>query len=180
MPRSSGNIKIDVTTTSVAATKRRSTHRHRVLQAAADRISHGADATSAASALRELYFTALQRILRIRTDLDQARQLERAHDPGWEQSARAARFACKNEMEYFRLLDQACRGLCDCVGMRTRISFETIAKINARKYQDPSEKLRRQHTRDLFMITLLRKSIIYNLPLPDELLRDGMESELKA
>lgn len=180
MSRSSVNKKIEVSATISPVSKSCSTQRHRALQAVADRISHDADAMSIASALSEQYMSALQRIPQIRTDLDRARQLQRAHNPGWEQSARAARFACKDEMECFRLLDQVCRGLCDCLGMRTRISFETIAKINARNIQDTPEELLKQNTRYLFENTMLRKAIMYNLKLPDEILLEGMEGELKA
>jgi hypothetical protein len=162
------------------ASKPRSTHRHRVLQTVADRISQGADAISVASALSELYLSVLQRILQIRPDLDRARQLQRAHDPAWKQSARAARFACKDEKEYLCLVDQACRGLCDCLGIRSRISFEAIAKINERKYPDPSEELKRKHTGDLMMITMLKKAILYNLDIPYDLLHADMPDGLSA
>src|ERR1700674_2184351 len=180
MPSSSVNKKIEVIGTTATARKSRSTHRHRVLQVVADRISQDADAMSVASALSELHLGVLQRIIHIGTDLDRVLELQRTHDPGWKQLARAARFACKDEVEYFRLFNQACRGLCDCLGIRTRISFEAIAKINERKYPDPSEELRRQHTGDLMMITMLRKAILYNLDIPYDLLQADMPDGLSA
>jgi hypothetical protein len=180
MPRSSIIKKIEVTAHTSPVSKSSSTHRHRALQTVADCISQDADAMSVASALSEQYISALQRILRIRIDLDRARQLQRAHHPGWEQLMRVARFAWKDEMEYFRLVDQACRGLCDCLGVKTRISFETIAKINARNDHDTPEELLQQHTRDLLEKTMLRKAIMYNLTLPDEFLRHGLEGKPKA
>jgi hypothetical protein len=180
MPSSKINKKIEVIATTAAASKPRLTHRHRDLHAIADRISHDADAMSIASAVSEIYLSALQRIFHIGTALDRAQQLQSAHAPGWKQSMRAARFACKDEMEYLRLVDLACRGLCDCLGLRTRISFETIAKINAHKYQDPSEELRRHDPRDLLIIMIFQKSIMFNWRVPEELLFDGSEDELRA
>jgi hypothetical protein len=134
---------------------------------------------SIVSALSELYLGELQRILPIGTNLDQAQQLQKAHDPGWKQSARAARFALKDELDYFRLIDRACRGLCDCLGIRTRILFETIDKIYARNNPLSPEELRQHHTGDLMMIMMLQKAIIYGISVPDELMRIGSEEKLK-
>ncbi|HVA94684.1 MAG TPA: hypothetical protein VNI36_07250 [Candidatus Dormibacteraeota bacterium] len=151
----------------------------RSLQTVAESISKRTDIETISVAMSALCLDALQRIIDVRSDLDRARELKTANDPSWKNAMRTARFACRDEGKLLSLVNQAIRGLCECMGMRTRISFEEISKINARKYPDPSEELRRELTRLLCRNAMLEKAYLFKFTLPEILWTEEMKEEMK-
>ena len=151
----------------------------RSLQALTESITKRADAATLSVGMSELYLDALQRVIDARSEFDRARELKAANDPRWKNAMRTARFACRDEEKFLCLVDRTIRGLCECMGMKTRIYFETIFEINARKSQDVPNELRQENMRLLLKNAMLTKAIVFNLKVPDELLWGGMDEELK-
>jgi hypothetical protein len=151
----------------------------RSLQALTESITKRADVATLSVRMSELYLDVLQRVIDARSEFDRARELKAANDPRWKNAMRTARLACRDEEKFLCLVDRAIRGLCECMGMKTRIYFETISEINARKNQDVPDKLRQNNMRLRLTNMMLTKAIMFNLKVPDELLREGMDQELE-
>ena len=121
----------------------RSVPSDKLLQAVTQAIADGRGALVITSALAGLYLDPLRRILDARAAYDRARDLERTDDP------RQARFACKDEQKFLNLIDQAARGIGNCLGLNGRVYLEAIAELTARGNSETPEALRRQHSQDL-------------------------------
>jgi hypothetical protein len=150
------------------------------LQAVAESITKRVDIETLSVTICALYLDTMQRVSDARSNSDRVRGLKAGNDPRWKQAMREARFACKDEEKMLRLVDRVIRGLCECMGTRTRFSYQTMSEINACKYPDPSEQLRKENTRLLFRNLLLTKAILYGLTLPTEYLSEDLDDELKA
>jgi len=143
------------------------------LQAVTQAIADGRGALVITSALAGLYLDPLRRILDARAAYDRARDLERTHDP------RQARFACKDEQKFLNLIDQAARGIGNCLGLNGRVYLEAIAELTARGNSETPEALRRQHSQDFMLLNLYQQALLFKWDLPADFLQRAVGSQLE-
>jgi hypothetical protein len=131
------------------------------------------DAIAIAAAAASVYAHLLDRALALSRRFDDARQVEHQSS---KEFIRAARLAMRDEQNLFELADQAVRGLCDSVGLRSRIWLEASANAHGSNDETPSDELAKLRLNYLFFQTLYEKSRLYGLPLvPFETLHEVMQ-----
>jgi hypothetical protein len=151
----------------------------RSLQAVTDAIASHKGALEVSSALSGLYLDSMRRIVSTRAAFDRARELEGADDPRPERLMRAARLARKDEHKFLDLIDQAARGLCDCLCLKSRGYLETIAELTARSNSQAPEALRRQNRQYFLLLNIYQKALLFKWDLPAELLQRDIANQLE-
>ena len=126
-------------------------------------VTSKGDTLPVACAAASVYLDLIDRVVVLLSQLDGAYESEHPNPT----AIRSARLALRDEQRVFNLVDRAVRGLCDSIGMRTRIWFEESRRPFGIEHQDPSEELNALRMEHLMFETFYDKARVYGLPMFD-------------